>query len=242
MPKQQVVVPQLFPGEVGNDSLTSELQEEVLHNHNTETIHQLTLRFSMLLSKPVRIATTADASQLARQTRTRNEWMKQAIQEYCKDMQIPLSSRTKTTTTTSENINLTKTTTTGPLQWEPSLIIHSPNHADGKTLLAQAIAKEVGCSLIHVIRSGPLFAKYGVHADMALESLLHSLITTAAVRDCKICIILDHLDTIMPARLSGKSSAGDAAAPVLNSIGMCSSSSFFFLLFILFCTQTWFRP
>jgi len=100
----------------------------------------------------------------------------------------------------------------------PSLIVHSPNHADGKTLVVQAIAKRLGCSLIHVIRPGALIAKYGIQADAALESQVHSILISAACRDHKACIILDQLDTMLPSRLSGRSSSGDAALPVFNAI------------------------
>lgn len=200
-------------GELGDDVLSSDLQQEILQNHNPETIQQLTARFSMLLSRSIQIATTADASQLAKRY-YKKTYMTKAIQDHCTTNQIPLLD----TSSSSSIVVQPSTTNSKDSQWEPSLIIHSPNHADGKTLLAQAIAKKVGCSLIHIIRSGPLLAKYGVYADAALESMLHSWITTAAVRGKKICIIVDHLDTFMPSRLSGKSSAGDATAPVLNSI------------------------
>lgn len=105
------------------------------------------------------------------------------------------------------------------LFWWPSLLVHSPNHADGKTVLVQAIAKDhLGCSLIHIIRPGVLLAKYGSQADAALETQLHSILTSAACRSEKICIILDHIDMMMPPQWSGRSSGGDAALPVLTAM------------------------
>ena len=105
------------------------------------------------------------------------------------------------------------------LSWEPSLLLHSPNHADGKTLLIQAIAQKIGCTKIHLIRPGQLMAKYGIHADSALECLLHGFLVSAATQDQRICIILDDLDGMMPPRMCGKSGAGDAAVPVFNAVG-----------------------
>jgi hypothetical protein len=202
-------------GELGDDVLTQDFQAEVERNHNKDTIQQLTLRLSLILSKSITIATTADASWLRKEQEARRDMMKHAIQAHCEKMQIPL----QTGMGEPNDSKTTKTPGAGPLQWEPSLIIHSPNHADGKTLLAQAIAKRVGCSKIHIIRPGPLLAKYGISADAALESLLHSIVVSAAVKGDSICIILDHLDAMMPSRLSGRSSSGDAAAPVFNAIG-----------------------
>jgi hypothetical protein len=203
-------------GELGDDFLTEDLQAEVERNHNKDTIQQLTLRLSLILSKSITIATTADASRLRKEQEARRDRMGHAIQAHCEQMQIPLQTGMGGEPNDSTT---TQTPGLGPLQWEPSLIIHSPNHADGKTLLAQAIAKRVGCSKIHIIRPGPLLAKYGISADAALESLLHSIVVSAAIKGDSICIILDHLDAMMPSRLSGRSSSGDAAAPVFNAIG-----------------------
>ena len=41
---------------------------------------------------------------------------------------------------------------------------------------------------------------------------------SAACRDKKVCIILDQMDMMLPPRLSGRSSAGDAALPVLTAM------------------------
>lgn len=200
--------------EFGVDVLAEDFQAEVERNHNKETIQQLTIRFSLLLSKSITVSTTADAVWLRREQEAQRDMMRHSIQAHCEHMRLPL----KTSVVKPDVSKKEQSRGAHPLQWEPALIIHSPNHADGKTLLAQAIAKRVGCSKIHVIRPGPLLAKYGISTDAALESLLHSLVVSAAVKDDRICIILDHLDAMMPPRLSARSSSGDSAAPVFNAI------------------------
>lgn len=200
--------------ESGDEFLSEELQREVQINHNEDTIHQLTARLSLLLSQTVSIYTTADAKQLQIERQQRRLKMAQAARGYCQMKNLTL--RQPNDCGVSPEGSILKS---HPVEWEPSLIVHSPNHADGKTMLVQAIAHSVGCSRIHLIRPGALLAKYGVQADTALESLLHSIIISAAVCGESICIIMDHLDSLMPARLSGRSTTGDAGAAVANAIG-----------------------
>lgn len=210
---------QKLSAELGDDFLSDDLEAEVIRNHNPETVRELTLRFSLLLSQLVNIGTTSDAFSLNNQWISQSFQFDHAIQSFCEAKGIPLriqkqhdlNQQSKRGTHQSQSNGLTS------LQWEPSLLIHSPNHADGKTLLAQAIAKRAGCASVHIVRPGALLAKYGIHADAALESLLHSIIISAAVKNKSLCIILDHLDTMMPARLSGRGS--DTAAPIFNAIG-----------------------
>jgi ATP-dependent 26S proteasome regulatory subunit len=103
---------------------------------------------------------------------------------------------------------------------EGALIVHSPNHGAGKTLLVRAIAQErLKCQAIHVIQPTSLLAQYGIDADAALESLLHSIVISAACQQKSICIILDHLDAMVPPPRSSRTSDGDAAMPVLKAIG-----------------------
>ncbi|KAL3944934.1 MAG: hypothetical protein SGBAC_000968 [Bacillariaceae sp.] len=211
--KQQHILDALS-AESGDEFLSEEFQQEVQTNHNEDTLHQLKVRMSSLLSETITISTTADARQLQKAQLDRRLKMTQAIRGYCKEKQIPLKQQLEISETSQEDSR----SQARPRQWEPSLIVHSPNHADGKTLLVQAMAHTIGCSKIHLIRPGALLAKYGVYSDAALESLLHSIVVSAAVRGESICIILDNLDSLMPARLSGRSSTGDAAAPVMNGI------------------------
>lgn len=191
-------------GEVGDDFLEPSLQEEVLANHDPETIRALSLRMSMQCSRGIYIGTTADALKAHQQQSSRSRRMQEAIRAR---LGVP-----------SQPFTGTKNRSSRSLPWEPSIIVHSPNHADGKTLLVQAIAKCVGCAYIHILRCGPLLAMYGIHADTAFESIMHGILVSAAVRGKPVCVILDHLDTMMPPQLSGRSGAGDSALPVFNAI------------------------
>jgi hypothetical protein len=160
--------------------------------------------------------------------------MQRAIDNYCQRGQKPTRSIQDGTTCEIDNYDRTfafqsgrnlpaGVAAAGMMQWEPSLIVHSSNHAAGKTLLVQAIAASKlipHYPLIHVIPASSLLAKFGIHADAALESLLHGMIVSAAVSPCRsICIILDQLDVMVPPHLSGRSSSGDSAVPILNATG-----------------------
>ena len=197
-----------FTGETPEQRLLEPFKRHVFRNHNPGTIDDMRLRISLLLSRPVTIGTTADAFAWKRKRQIRS----QALQ----NNSVPQSGITNVTafetTSTDENFLLQS------LLREGSLIIHSPHHGAGKTLLAKAVAEELGAS-VHIIYPGPLLSKYGVHADTALESNLHSAVMSAAVRNEPICIILDNLDAMLPPKLSARTAAGDAALPVLNSIG-----------------------
>lgn len=213
-------------GESGQDFLTKELQEEVLSNHNPDSIRELTVRMSMQCSRSIQIGTTKDAFLLHNAALSRRQEFHQITRSYHHDTNVSTVSSIDLTTQTKSTIRTT------PPRWNPTLLVHSPHHGDGKTKLVQAIAHTIGCSRIHIIRPGPLLAKYGIHADMALESLLHGILVSAAVRslDSPICIILDHIDAMMPPLLSGKSGgSGDAAVPIFNAIGKKRPSCFLLL-------------
>lgn len=208
--------------ETGHDRLSTRLEGEVVQNHNTETIDELTLKLSVILSKTVYVGTTRDAFQAFQKQKRQLMRIEDAIR-------IHHNTNNESRTSASQSRHdaehpgqdRNKDYKTAGLQWWPAIIVHSPNHSDGKTLLVQAIANRLGCAAIHLIRPGTLLAKYGSQADAALESRLHSMVVTAACRNPtnpSICIILDQLDTMMPPQLSGRSGAGDAAVPILNSI------------------------
>jgi SpoVK/Ycf46/Vps4 family AAA+-type ATPase len=206
---------QQLSGETGHNVLPRMLQAEVLCNHNPDTIRALSLRMSIQCSHLAQIGTTQDAFLLRKQAISRSRGLQEAVQSRLQASQA--SPQTTQATLQTE----TNSSTRRSIPWEPSLLVHSPNHADGKTMMIQAIAKQIGCSRIHLIRPGSLLAKYGIHADAALESLLHGILVSAAVQpeSAPACIILDHLDAMMPPQLSGRSGAGDAAIPVFNAIG-----------------------
>ena len=197
-------------GEEGfTNMISSTMEEEVLQNHNQQTIDELYLKLSTTMI-PIRIGTTRDAFSVQKEQERQLIRIKRSIQAFrCESTMEQTIHKTST---------LSRNNKAGLQLW-PSLIVHSPNHADGKTLLVQALAKKrLGCASIHLIRPGALLAKYGIHADAALESQLHAIIVSAACRNQSICIILDQLDTMMPPRLSGRSSSGDSALPVLNAM------------------------
>ena len=208
-PRRPMNVYHQLVGEEGHDFLPPDLQDEVLNNHNPETVRALALRMSMQCSRDIRIGTTKDALLLRQQSLGRDEDMTRAIHA-----RLGISARSEEQTMTSNS----SSSSPRSIPWEASLLIHSPNHADGKTLLVQAVAKKIGCTRIHILRSGPIFAKYGIYADAALESILHGILVSAAVHSHPVCIVLDHLDTFMPPSLSGRSGAGDASIPVLNAL------------------------
>ena len=207
-------------GEAGHDFLPPHLQDEVLDNHNPETVRALEVRLSMQCSRDIRIGTTPDALRRRQESLLRDESMTRAIQERMMMMKTMMSSSSTPASPTPSVTPSRTPLTRSSIPWEASILVHSPNHADGKTLLVQAVAQKIGCTRIHILRSGPLLARYGVYADVALESILHGILVSAAVESHPaVCIILDHLDTIMPPQLSGRSGdGGDASIPVLNAM------------------------
>jgi SpoVK/Ycf46/Vps4 family AAA+-type ATPase len=213
---QKVVIPPSCLVRVVCDDFVSNINsiflKKVLTRNNPETIQQVSLLLKQAFSKNISIGTSASAFKTKYEQRIQRNQMRNAIRSYCKSQNIPLCQKigqsTQTITATNES----------PLSWEPSIVLHSPNHADGKTLLAQAMLQEVGCNSIYILSIGQLLAQYGAVADSAFETLLHEMVLSAAFSANKIGIIFDHLDTWMPARLSSKSMAGDAAAPILNAM------------------------
>lgn len=205
-------------GEQGSDMLSQRMEEEVLQNHNPETIFELTLKLTGLLSTPVLISTTRDAFRAFQKQKRQRKRMENAIQAFREGSEESTIVYGQPAERPGSDRNYFRATL--GLQWWPALIVHSPNHADGKTLLVQAIANRLGCCFIHLIRPGPLLAKYGSQADAALESQLHSILVSAACRNPNqsVCIILDQFDMMMPSHMSGRSGAGDAAMPIFNSM------------------------
>ena len=113
-------------------------------------------------------------------------------------------------------------------QWSPprclefkrdgALLVRSAHHGAGKTQLVEHLARKIGCRLVHIVQVGPIIAKHGVHADMALETILHQSVLDAAIENKSICIILDHFSSMIPSKNSATSNAGDAASQVLRAL------------------------
>ena len=202
-------------GELCQEPFSKDFLDEILHNHDEETVKALTLRMSLLMTQTIAIGTTADALVLRRKRQLRSLAIERALDSYHAVKTIPA-----TYDAIHSNGNGVQGDRVPPYLREGALLVQSPNHGAGKTLLVQAIAQlKLKCNAVHVIQPGPLLAQYTVHADAALESLLHAIVMSAACRQESICIILDHLDAMLPPKMSGRTSYGDAAVPVLNAIG-----------------------
>lgn len=186
-------------GELEERRLSEKQQDRVLACHNPETIKQLSFRMKLMLSRPIFIGTTADAIELHKERRQMNQAIIKSLHgNVRKDPSLHSTSSTLC---------------------DAFLIVHSPDHGAGKTMLVETLAsRELGCKRVHIIRPGPLLAKYGINADTALESLLHEVVVSSAIRVDPICVILDQMDALMPASFSSTSSVGDSASPALNGI------------------------
>ena len=177
------------------DHLTGELPKPIGHcitdfaNHNPETINELRVLFRRLMIEPVMIGSA------------------------------PGISSTEKSATFGNG---------GTSQWDPpkcidfyrdgALRVLSSNHGAGKTNLVEQIARDMGCSRVHIVRIGSLISKHGVHADTALETTLHQVALSAAIDETPICIIIDNLSSMIPPAVPTMSDGGDAAISVLNAI------------------------
>jgi ATP-dependent 26S proteasome regulatory subunit len=182
-------------GEAEEPRLDATLEAEVRHNQNKETIQELSLRMKILLSAPLAIGTTRDALVKSKRHYERRMRLKSALR---RDNIDSIAAKNNSTS------NLPS------LLRDVFIIVHSPNHGSGKTLVVQTIAYQ-HCHVVHVVRPGALLAKYGTQADAALEAVLHEVLLSAAIRKQSICIILDQFNAMMPP-------CGDAASPVVNGI------------------------
>lgn len=178
-------------GELPTLPLDPSLKNEL--RHNQDALRTLKLRMATILSTPVVVETTDDALENDRRKRRRSLVMQEQIQIYSGE------ERTKHAPKRTPKL-------------DGALAVHSPNHGAGKTLLVRSIAEDLGCR-VHVVEAAPLLAKYGIHADAALETLIHSIVTSAAVNGERLCILLDHLAAFGP-----MSKTPDASLPILVSV------------------------
>lgn len=189
----------------------SEFQERAaLAAQNPSTVQELSLRMRRLLSEPTRIGTTVDALEKCRQQKATRLYRERAIRAVFGLRGDEHSS------TLGKMPKLVDYVATSTLFREGGLLVHSPEHGAGKTFLVETIARRLGAA-VHVIQPGPLLAKYGVHADTALQCTIHAIAMEAAVRRQTVCIVLDSLDAMLPATHSSNT-AGDAANPILHGI------------------------
>lgn len=178
-------------GELPTPTLQPCLREELCQNQ--QSTQTLKLRMANLLSIPMAIGTTSDAIDNDKRRRKRSLVMQEQIKIFSGKQTIACTPARKP-------------------RHEGALTVHSANHGAGKTLLVRSIAEELGCS-VHVIEAAPLLAKYGTYADAALETLVHSIIVSAAVKRERLCILFDHLSAFGP-----MSKTEDAYLPILISM------------------------
>ena len=197
---------------------------DVVRCYDAHVVDELTLRLRRISSKTINVGTTQHALMQHRQQRQQLERLRRCCENHYYSVENYQNKELSTSRSASFNSRW----------WPPSLIVPSPNNCDGKTLLVQTILRQdLKCDHIHVIRVGPLFAKYGSRADAALECQIHTMIVAAACRhgclkgrnysyrqnnsvsssEPPLCaIILDQLELFLPPMLSGKPSSGSAAS------------------------------
>lgn len=177
-------------------------ESDVLMNHNATTISELTIHLRTLMTRKIWIGSTKDALRNRR----------------C-DMERKRALRYSTANTTGITHNMSNQTgnhrPASLFFAQGALIIHSPDRGAGKTCLVETILrKKLQCRRIHLIRPGPLLAKYGAYADSALSVIVHQAALAAAFRREPVALILDHLDAFLPNR----GDIADASLPVLNGM------------------------
>ena len=223
--------------------LSEERQEEIdfiLACHDDEAVRGLLVRMQALLDREVLVGTTDDAIALwhAKKIRTRRRL-------------TSLKSHLLTQSSTSDGAPAVQQTdisgsrsiadsnssaVCGNLFRDGALMVHNQYDYGGKTLLVETLARHVlKCSAVHVLDGNTLFAEYGANgADVAFESLLHSIVLSAAVGGGRvrpelntsvdktavpsICIVLDHMETFVPPSILGLGSSGDPTVPALNAM------------------------
>lgn len=201
--------------------LTGELREHskssirgVFHTQNPEVIYELKMRMKQLLLRAVTIGTTEDAYYLEKNRRKRISNIQASVQNYMKKATTIKPSAVDNKETLDNRLGDYSTIN---LFQQSCLILHSPDHCAGKTALVETIARNI-CDVVHIIRPGPILAKYGVNGDAALETIIHEIILAAAIKRQSIGIVLDHLESFVPASLSAAiDEPGDAANPILNA-------------------------
>jgi len=217
--------------------MVKEKQEEIdfiLACHDDDAVRGLLVRMQALLEREVLVGTTDDAFALmeARKSRSRRRMaslkshlLKQSLAP--EEASLRQTSGLKSNDATSSGSNLFR---------DGGLTVHNQYDTCGKTLLVETLARHVlKCSAVHVLDGNTLFAEYGANgADAAFESLLHSIVLSAAVGGGRlvpehnssadkrsvpsICIVLDHLEGFVPPSILGLASSGDPAVPALNAM------------------------
>ncbi|GAX22313.1 hypothetical protein FisN_3Hh481 [Fistulifera solaris] len=164
-------------------------EEDVLSCYNEDTIRQLTYYLNTAFSEQTYVATTEDAF-LEKEKRNRRKLIvDQNLDQILGHSVTP--------------------PTKDPFGAQTVLLVHSPDHGDGKTTLVTTLLRRLGCDNVYVIHPGPLLAKYGVMADAALATIVHEVTIAAAFRQQKVAVVMDSIDLFW-------GTASDAAAPAMN--------------------------
>ena len=202
----------------------------LLQTQNTTTIAELQFRMRQMITEPVYIGTTEHHDVMrqrsssphggtpsSRQQRIRSFLRSTTTSSNRNMSEIPSDSNTnRHNKTPSSPQSVPKTYNT--ILRDVALLVHSPNSNDDKVAIIAAIASSNHMK-VHILQpSALLLAKYGIYADIALQSMVHSILYQAAVRQEKVCLIWDHFDTILihPSQQQQSNHQGDAAMPILH--------------------------
>ena len=211
--------------------------DEILLGYEKETVRALTIRMKLLLERQILVGTTSDAARKWHEGISRRRRMSHAFETFVKGCSIIDKNRHEELYKDSlKNDPLTEA-----LPCPGALTVHDPHHGSGKTTLLATIATtQLKCQTVHIINASVLFAKYGASgADAALESLLHSIVLSAAVNGLSssttnvgtVCIILDHLECFVPPSIAGAYNDGDPSIPTLNSMRKFPSTFLYLSMF-----------
>mmetsp|Transcript_1067 Transcript_1067/g.2333 ORF Transcript_1067/g.2333 Transcript_1067/m.2333 type:complete len:1023 (+) Transcript_1067:75-3143(+) len=214
------------------DNSPNNNNDDIIRCYDAHVVDELTLKIRRVASRTIQIGTTQDALINYRRQRIQLDRLRRCCKNH---FQSPENKNHNTESATSSS-NTPPSPRAQSWWWPPSLIVHSQNNCDGKTLLVQTILRQrLNCGRVHTIRAGPILAKYGIRADAALESQIHTAIVGAACHhhsknpnssirsssEPPLCaIILDQMELFLPPRLSGKTSdsGGDSSVAVVNAI------------------------
>jgi len=87
------------------------------------------------------------------------------------------------------------------------LLVHSSEEKDRKADLIVALAQRRLGAQVHVLRPGPLIARYGVHADAALSMTVHQIVVSASMDNHTTVVVLDHCQDMIQGPKSHKNTA-----------------------------------
>lgn len=164
-------------------------QYEAAILHNPSTVKDLEYHFRSMLERTTWIGTTQDALL----NRRRNLQRSRALRSIGKNNPV------------AESFG---TTVQGQ-----TVLVYSSKHDDDKTKMVETILhQKLGIQRVHTIPPGPLIAKYGVYADVALSAQVHQAILAAAVQNQPVAIVLDSCESV----LLSSNNIGDAAVPMLQ--------------------------